>query len=52
MMKFCPVCGSDAVASVNNMNAVWRALPVYRCSKCETRFSVRIHDTDIDIDEK
>ena len=50
VMKYCPLCGSDNVITVNNIHAVWRALPVYKCESCSLRFSVRKHDTDIDID--
>ena len=49
-MKYCPLCGSENVPTVNNIHAVWRALPVYKCEGCGLRFSVRKHDTDIDID--
>jgi transposase-like protein len=49
-MQYCPLCGCDSVKTINNIHAVWRALPVYKCEKCYLRFSVRKHDTDIDID--
>ena len=50
VMEYCPLCGSGNIQSVNNIHAVWRALPVYKCESCSFRFSVRKHDTDTDMD--
>ena len=49
-MQYCPQCGSDNIKTVNKIHAIWRALPVYKCETCSLRFSVRKHDTDIDLD--
>jgi transposase-like protein len=49
-LKYCPLCSSENLKSVNNINAVWRALPIYKCESCSLRFSIRRHDTDINID--
>ena len=49
-MQYCPLCGSNSIMTVDNINAVWRALPVYKCENCSLRFSVRKHEIAIDID--
>ena len=51
-VKYCPLCGSDNIKPINNIHAVWRALPVYKCESCSLRYSVRKHDTDLDIDHE